>query len=97
MDPAQVSGFTGLGWTWIDLYAKELDQLRSGSWSLPIYSGPTRPAVAQGKGRRPSFAPGVTLSVRLGHPGDSVFRGQALNYINLERAPIPKEHMGAAE
>lgn len=46
--------------------------------------------------KKPSFAPGVTLSIRLGYPGDSMFRGRALNYVNLDESPVPIEHEEAA-
>lgn len=46
--------------------------------------------------KRPGFAPGVTLAIRIGHPGENVFRSRPLTHINLEESPIPKEHEGAA-
>ena len=70
--------------------------LRDGIWTLPVYMGPMKIGVATGKQKKPGLAPGISLVIRTGMPGESVFRSRALPYINLDEAPVPIEHDGAA-
>ena len=41
VDPAQKSGFTGFGWTWLDLFENG-GELSLGTWCLPAYAGAPR-------------------------------------------------------
>jgi len=38
VDPSQPSGFTGVGWTWINCFDKDY-KLSYGRWQLPVYAG----------------------------------------------------------
>ena len=41
VDSAQKSGFTGFGWTWLDLFENG-GELSVGEWCLPAYAGAPR-------------------------------------------------------
>ena len=97
VDPAQAAGFTGVGWTWLDIADKQTGRLRTGPWTLPIYGGRTQPAVAAGIGKRPPLAPGLALTVRVGPPGDPVFDATVSETLNLQASPVPREHSHGAK
>ena len=66
LDPNQSSGFIGIGWTWLEVTDRTTGRLRNGSFTLPIYSGATKPSVAVGKVKRPPFAPGLAFNIKIG-------------------------------
>ena len=92
IDSNQQSGFIGVGWTWIELADRTTGKLRNGSFTLPIYTGVTKPSVAAGKGKRPPFAPGLAVNVKIGQPGDGIFNMQCFPAMNIDEAPVPREH-----
>lgn len=66
-----------MGWTWVDLFQGRSKELWSGRWCLPVYAGATRPELTSSGGVGLEQAPGVTLCLRLGIPGDRLFQGKA--------------------
>jgi len=64
--------FAGLGWTWLKLFNGQPLELNEGRWHLPIYTGATRPDLTYLGGSELDKAPGVSLCVKLGNPGDDL-------------------------
>jgi hypothetical protein len=44
------------------------------------------------QGRKPPFAPGVCLTLRVSKPGDDLFDDEPISIITLKNNPVPPEH-----
>jgi hypothetical protein len=71
---------------------KRSGTLRSGCFTLPVYSGEANFQAMMGRQKRPPFAPGVAITVRVGDPQQAFFRDPVEAYMNIEKFIVPREH-----
>lgn len=74
IDKKQESGFTGVGWTWIDLFHGGTE-ISYGKWQLPIYAGQTRPDQTA-NAKVLERAADVNLCIKIGLPGEDLLKEQ---------------------
>jgi len=86
--------YAGLGWSWVKLFAEEDGELKlnQGKWHLPIYTGTTRPDLTYQGANEMDKAPGVSLCVKLGFPGDKLTKIAGGPETNIVDYLIPNYH-----
>lgn len=87
----QGSGWAGLGWSWVKIFTDE-HELNTGKWHLPVYQGATRPDLTHLGGGELEKAPGVSICVRIGNPGDEISKEEGGSMTNIVEYIIPPYH-----
>jgi hypothetical protein len=90
VDPSQPSGFTGIGWTWVNLFF-EGSEICYGKWNLPVYAGATRPDLTS-NALNLKKAANVSLCVRIGLPGDQILKEEVDVVADTSQYIIPIYH-----
>lgn len=92
--PADKREFAGLGWTWVKLFAEDGNRmtLNTGRFHLPIYTGATRPDLTFQGANELDKAPGVSLCVRVGYPGQKLIKAAGGPETNIVDYVIPPYH-----
>ena len=100
-DPDQPSGYTGIGWTWVQLHERSsnLAALSIGKWRLPVYAGVTRPELmvppAPGKPKNEIKSnTNVAVCLRIGEPNDAILRAKTSHMNRIEEYVVPSYHDG---